>query len=133
METNLSFLIVCNDVHVCSGFECLLVPQSCPTLCDPMDYIQPIRLLCPCDFPGKNTGVGCHFLLQDIFPTQGSNPHFLYLLHLQADSLSLHHLEAPLLYTKYMIIQYAHIYYIVTICYFLLMWLLILLSTMLFS
>ena len=95
METKLSFPIVCNDVHICSGFECLLVPQSCPTLCDPMGYIQPIRLLCPWDFPGKNTGVGCHFLLQGIFPTQGSNPHFLYLLHWQTDSLSLHHLEAP--------------------------------------
>ena len=31
-------------------------------------------LLCPWDFPGKGTGVGCHFLLQRIFPTQGSNP-----------------------------------------------------------
>ena len=31
-------------------------------------------LLRPWDFPGKNTGVGCHFLLQGIFPTQGSNP-----------------------------------------------------------
>ena len=31
-------------------------------------------LLCPWDFPGKSTGVGCHFLLQGIFPTQGSNP-----------------------------------------------------------
>ena len=31
------------------------------------------RLLCPWDFPGKNSGVGCHFLLQEIFPTQGSN------------------------------------------------------------
>ena len=30
--------------------------------------------LCPWDFPGKSTGVGCHFLLQRIFPTQGSNP-----------------------------------------------------------
>ena len=29
--------------------------------------------LCPWDFPGKNTGVGCHFLLQEIFPTQGLN------------------------------------------------------------
>ena len=28
------------------------------------------RLLYPCNFPGKNTGVGCHFLLQGIFPTQ---------------------------------------------------------------
>ena len=34
-------------------------PQSCPTLCDPID-----RLLRPWDSPGKNTGVGCHFLLQ---------------------------------------------------------------------
>ena len=31
------------------------------------------RLLLPWDFPGKNTGVGCHFLLQEIFPTQGLN------------------------------------------------------------
>ena len=39
--------------------------------------LQHARLLCPWDFPGKNTGVGCHFLLQEIFPTQGSKPHFL--------------------------------------------------------
>ena len=37
--------------------------QSCPTLCDPMDG-QPTRLPRPWDSPGKNTGVGCHFLLQ---------------------------------------------------------------------
>ena len=36
-------------------------------LCDPT------RLLCPWGFIGKNAGVGCHFLLQEIFPTQGSN------------------------------------------------------------
>ena len=36
--------------------------------------LQPTRLLHPWDFPGKNTGVGCHFLLQEIFPTQGLNP-----------------------------------------------------------
>ena len=35
--------------------------------------LQPARLLYPWDFPGKNTGVGCHFLLQGIFLTQGSN------------------------------------------------------------
>ena len=35
--------------------------------------LQPTRVLCPWDFPGKNTGVGCHFLLQGISPTQGSN------------------------------------------------------------
>ena len=37
-------------------------------------------------FPGKNTGVDCHSLLQGIFPTQGTNPHFL---HWQASSLPL--------------------------------------------
>ena len=36
--------------------------------------LKPTRFLRPWDFPGKNTGVGCHFLLQEIFPTQGSNP-----------------------------------------------------------
>jgi len=41
----------------------------------------PTRLLCPWDFPGKNTGVGCHALLQGIFLTQVSNPHLLCLLH----------------------------------------------------
>ena len=51
--------------------------QSCLTLCDPMDC-KPTRLLCPWDFPGKNTGVGCHFLLQEIFPTQGLNPGLLH-------------------------------------------------------
>ena len=49
--------------------------QSCPTLCNPT------KLLCPWDFPGKNTGVGCHFLLQGTFLTQGSNLHLLCLLH----------------------------------------------------
>ena len=37
----------------------------------------------------KNTGVGCHFLLQGIFPTWGSNPCLLFLLPRQADSLPL--------------------------------------------
>ena len=54
----------------------------------PMD-LRPTGLLCPWKFPGKNTGVGCHFLLQGIFLTQGLNPH---LLHWQADSLPLCHL-----------------------------------------
>ena len=43
--------------------------QSCPALCGPVDC----RLLRPWDFPSKKTGVGCHFLLQGIFPTQRSN------------------------------------------------------------
>ena len=39
--------------------------------------------------PGKSTGVGCHALLRGIFPTQGSNPSLLCLLHRQAGSLPL--------------------------------------------
>ena len=53
------------------------VSQSCPTLCDPMDC-SPTRLLRPWDFPGKNTGVGCHFLFQEIFLTLGLNPGLLH-------------------------------------------------------
>ena len=51
--------------------------------------LYPTRLLCPWNCSSKNTGVGCHFLLQGIFPTQGSNPDLLYLLYWQADSLPL--------------------------------------------
>ena len=46
------------------------------------------RLPCPWDSPGKNTGVGCHFLLQGIFLTQGSNPGLLCLLQWQVGSLA---------------------------------------------
>ena len=54
-------------------------------VCDPLrpHGLYPARLLCPWGFPGKSTGVGCHFLLQGIFPTRGWNP---CLLHQQADS-----------------------------------------------
>ena len=53
------------------------VVQSCPTLCDPVN----------CSPPGssvqdKNTGVGCHFLLQGIFLTQGSNLGLLYCMQI---------------------------------------------------
>ena len=57
--------------------------------------LQPIRLLCSWDFLGKNTGAGCHFLLQRIFPTQGSNPCLLDFLHWQGNSLPLSHLGSP--------------------------------------
>ena len=51
--------------------------------------LQPTRLLCPWDSPGKNTGVDCHFLLQRIFLTQELNSGLLCLLHWQAASLPL--------------------------------------------
>ena len=53
--------------------------------------LQTTRLLCPWNFPGKNTGVGYHFLLWGIFLTQESNWH---LLPWQVDSLPLSHLES---------------------------------------
>ena len=49
--------------------------------------LHPTRLFCLWNFPSKNTGVGCHFLLQGIFLTQGSNPCLLCLPHRPAGSL----------------------------------------------
>ena len=68
----------------------VLVAQSCPALCDPTDYLT--RFLCPWDFSGKNPGVGCHFLPQGSFLTQGLN---LRLPHWQVDSLPLSHQGSP--------------------------------------
>ena len=69
-------------------------PSSCSCLCSAVSIsvrprgLGPARLLCPWDCPGKSTGVGCHFLLQGIFLTQGSNPRLLYLLHWDSLPLS---------------------------------------------
>ena len=64
------------------------VSQLYPTLCYPMDT----RLLHPWDFLGKSTGVGCHFLLQGIFPTQRLN---LGLLHCWQILYHLSHQGSP--------------------------------------
>ena len=62
-------------------FQCCvmlcLVAQLCLTLCDPMNCSPPGSSVHG-DSPGKNIGVGCHALLQGIFPTQGSNPGLLH-------------------------------------------------------
>ena len=78
------------------GFVCQLVVLSCSDVSDSLQPhgLQPARLLCPWDFPGKNTGMDCHFILQGIFPTQGSNSRLFHLLHWQVDSLPLSHLES---------------------------------------
>ena len=52
------------------------VAQSCPTV--RFHGLKPTRLLHPWNFPGKSSGVGCHFLLQENFPTQGLNPGLLH-------------------------------------------------------
>ena len=53
----------------------------------PCDLVDPPGSSVHGDSPGKNTGVGCHALLQGIFLTQGSNLHLLYLLHCRVGSL----------------------------------------------
>ena len=61
-----------------------LVAQSCPALRDSMDHSPPGSSV-HVDSPGKNTGVGCHALLQGIILTQGSNPglpHCMQILYL---------------------------------------------------
>ena len=60
-------LCVCVCVCVCV----CLVAQWCPTLCDPVDCSLPGSSSVHEDSPSKNTGVGCHALLQGIFLTQG--------------------------------------------------------------
>ena len=60
-----------------------LVTQSCPTLCNPMDDSPP-GSLCSWTSSGKNTGVGSHSLLQEIFLNQGLNlglPHYRQILY----------------------------------------------------
>ena len=54
--------------------------------------LSPTRLLCPSDFPDRNTGVGCHSLLQGIFPTQGSD---LGLMHCRQILYGLSHQGSP--------------------------------------
>ena len=66
-----------------------LVAQLCGLL------LQPTRLLCPWNSPGKNTGVGCHFLLQGIFLTQESNPG---LLHSRKILYHLSYREVPIFF-----------------------------------
>ena len=80
---------VCVCVCVCWSLSCILLFVTPWT-------IQPARLLCPWNFSGKNIGVVCYFLLQGIFPTQGSNLSLLHFPHWQMDSLPPRHLGSPI-------------------------------------
>ena len=87
VRENVLAISVCVCMHVLSHFGCVrLFVNQCTVACQ-----APLSM----DFPGKNTGVGCHSLLQGIFPTQGSNLCLLCLLHWQVDSLPLSHLGSP--------------------------------------
>ena len=82
--------------------ECAKLLQSCPALCNTM---EPARLLCPWDSPGKNTEVGCHALPPRDLPDPGIEPASPAW---QADSLPLSHqgsdpLQQPLSFSYYII------------------------------
>ena len=83
------------------GYKCLSNNSCCcsvaPVVPDSLrpHGLQPARLLCPWDSPGKNTGVRCHSLLQGISPSQGLNESLACLLHWQAGSLPSTHQGSP--------------------------------------
>ena len=78
-----------------------LVTQSCLTLCNPMDC-SPAGSSAHGDSPGKNTGMGCHFLLQGIFLTRGSNPG---LLHCRQSPYCLSHPQKSICFGLWPIIK----------------------------
>ena len=83
MQECYSFTVLC---------VCVLVTQSCPAVCDPMDCSPPGSSVHG-DSPGKNTEVGCHFLLQGDLPDPGIEPGSLAR---QADALPSELLGKPL-------------------------------------
>ena len=78
-------MLQCNASVICLK---VLVTGSCPTLCHPMDCSP------PWDSPGKNTGVGCHALIQGTFLTQELNQG---LLHWRQILYCLSHLGSPVI------------------------------------
>ena len=78
------YFYLCVYAHL---FSCVLLFEAV--------WIRAHRLLCPWDFSGKNTGVGCHFLLQGIFLAEGSNLCFLCLLHCRQILYPLSHQGSP--------------------------------------
>ena len=98
----LPYLLGTPPLHPPFQIEHACLP-SCTLTCDALrSYgLQPTRLVCPWNFPGKDNGVSDHFLLQGIFLTQGLNPRLLLLLHGQSDSLLLRHLGSPSRWTNF--------------------------------
>ena len=99
-------LCLCFDLVLILCYSCVvcLVVQLCPTLLWP-HRLYPSRLLCPWNFSGKNTAVGCHFLLQGIFLTQGSNPG---LLHCRQMLYHLSHQGSPGNLFQFSSVQFSH-------------------------
>ena len=82
LELSVPNVLITASLHACSVRSNSLQPHG----------LQPASFLCPCDFPGKKTRAGCHFLLQGMFQTNGSN---LCLLHQQVDYFPPSHLGSP--------------------------------------
>ena len=80
-----------SNLGTCTILVLCLFVQLCPTLCDPMDCGPPGSSVHG-DSPGKNTEMGCHALLQAIFPIQGWNP---CLLHCRQFLYHLGHQVSP--------------------------------------
>ena len=80
LSPNLRSIIFSGPISILgNGYICCCcsITKSSPTFLQP-HVLQPAMFLCPWDFPGKNTGAVCHFLLHGIFPTQESNLHLLH-------------------------------------------------------
>ena len=96
-------------------FNCKITPNlpipvnkwSCSVVSDSLwsNGLYPTRLLHPWNFPGKSTGVDCHFLLQEIFPTQGSNPG---LPHCRQLLYHLNHQGGPYIYLPISVTPSGH-------------------------
>ena len=101
-NANNSIRILCCDApywYFCSDCVCMYAQSlSCLQYWASLWTIACQAPLCPWNFQGKNTRVGCHFLFQGNFPTQGWNPYLLRLLHWWAGSLPLSHRGSPLLW-----------------------------------
>ena len=81
LVTSQAQVILCTSLA--TNFPIYFTSCVCSVVSDCLRHrgLWPTRLFCPWDFPSKNTGVGCHSLLQGIFLTQGLNPCLLHLLH----------------------------------------------------
>jgi len=103
------------STHVLDPMSSYLLPCLLCAMCSIVSDslwlhgLQPTRLLFPWNFPGRNTGVGCHFLLWEIFSIQGSNPRHLCLLHYRQILNLLSHWGNP---TSYLYINYHPLVYI---------------------
>ena len=98
-----------------SGYACMLSRSVMSDSLQPCG-LWPARLLCPWNFPGKDTGEGCHFLFQEIIVTRGHpgiQPGFLLAPALQVDSSPLSHRGSPFLTCKLNIIPITHLGFLI--------------------